>query len=64
MVFGDDHPTTRACRRHYLDILQRKEQSGLISTSEASHTIPSNKRSVSEDRKVARYIECQDYHVG
>jgi tetratricopeptide (TPR) repeat protein len=49
VVFRDDHPTARACRRHYLEMLQRKEQSELISTSEASRTVPSNKKSVSED---------------
>jgi tetratricopeptide (TPR) repeat protein len=49
VVFRDDHLTARACRRHYLETLQRKEQSELISTSEASRTVPSNKKSVSKD---------------
>jgi tetratricopeptide (TPR) repeat protein len=26
MVLGDDNPTARACQRHYLEMLQRKEQ--------------------------------------
>ena len=42
VVFKDDHPIVRACRRHYLDMLQRKEQSELILRSEASRTVPRN----------------------
>jgi hypothetical protein len=38
-VLRDDHPTARACRQHYLETLERKEQSELIVTSET----PSNK---------------------
>jgi tetratricopeptide (TPR) repeat protein len=49
VVFRDDHPTASACRRHYLEMLQRKEQSERISTGEESHTVPSNKKSASED---------------
>ena len=49
VAFRDDHPTIHACRRHYLEMLQRKEQSVLISTSEVSRTVPGNKKSVSED---------------
>ena len=62
MVFRDDHPTARACRQHYVEMLQRKEQSELISTSGASCTVLSNKKSASEDGSgVARCIERQDY---
>jgi tetratricopeptide (TPR) repeat protein len=40
IVYGDDHPTAHACQQHYLEMLQRKEQSELM---------PSNKISASED---------------
>jgi hypothetical protein len=42
VVLGDDHPTARACQRHYLEMLQRKEQRGLIVSSDVSHTVPSD----------------------
>ena len=50
VVFRDDHPTARACRQDYLEMLQTKEQSELMSTNEASRTMRSNKESVAEDR--------------
>jgi hypothetical protein len=56
VVFRDDHPTVRACRRHYLEMLQRKEKSKLILTSNASRTVPSNKKLVSEDRSEGSQI--------
>lgn len=39
----DDHPIAHASRRQYLEMLQRKEQSELISTNETSHIVLSNK---------------------
>jgi tetratricopeptide (TPR) repeat protein len=49
VVFRDDHPTVRACRQDYLEMLQRKEQSELILASEASRTVPNDEKPASED---------------
>jgi tetratricopeptide (TPR) repeat protein len=36
VALGDGHPTARACQRHYLEMLQRKEQRRSIVLSEVS----------------------------
>ena len=41
-VLGDDHPTTRRCQRRYLQMLQRKEQRGLMVSGDVSHTVASD----------------------
>jgi hypothetical protein len=56
MVLGDNHPTTRACQRYYLEILQRKEQKGLIVLSEILLTILNNRKRASEDKNAGNQI--------
>jgi len=36
VVLGDSHPTTRACQRHYSEMLQREKNSQSVSATEAS----------------------------
>jgi tetratricopeptide (TPR) repeat protein len=42
VVLADNHPTARACRQHYSEMLQRKEQSELKATSKTPCTMPSD----------------------